>query len=142
MFARPVKELKGLRSREHAWRDLKPGDDPLKDLQGDIWEIRAEAEVGSSGTVTLDVRDVPIVYDAAKGTLSVGKVASPLGLTDGVLRLHVLVDRGSVEVFGEEGRVAISHGLSGGDRGRPLSLKTSGASVRTLSVWEMRSAWK
>ena len=85
---------------------------------------------------------MPIVYDAAKGTLSVGKVAAPLALADGVVRLRVLVDRGSVEVFGEEGRVAISHGLPGGGQGRPLSLGTSGAPVRSLGVWELRSAWK
>ncbi len=142
MFARPVAELEGLRSKPRTWRDLKPGDDPLKDLEGEIWEIRAEAEIGSSGTITLNVCGLPIVYDAAKGTLSVGKVVAPLALADGVLRLHALVDRGSVEVFGEDGRVAISHGLSGGDRGRPLSLKTSGASARTLSAWALRSAWK
>ncbi len=142
MFARPVKQLEALRSKEHSWRDIKRGDDPLKGLEGGHWEVRAEAEVGSSGAMTLNVRGLPILYDAAKATLSVGKVSAPLALTDGVLRLHVLVDRGSVEVFGEDGRVAISHGLSDGDRERPLSLKTSGTTMRALSAWELGSAWK
>ncbi len=143
MCARPVAELASLRSRAHSWRDLKPGDDPLKGLEGDLWDIRAEAEVGPEGTLSLDVRGVPIVYDAGRKTLSAGKVAAPMDAKDGVIRLRVLVDRASVEVFGDDGRVAISLGMPSGGRGPSLSLTTTEATrVRSLEADELRSAWK
>lgn len=140
LFALPVEEITRLRSKGSTWRDLGDDEDPLKGLVGKLWDVRAEGSVGSDGTFAMEVRGLPIVYDAAKRALSVGKVVAPLSLTNGVVQLRVLVDRGSVEVFGEDGRVAISHGLSGGDRRFPLSLKTSGSSVRSLNAWELRSS--
>ena len=94
------------------------------------------------GTIRLDVRGVSIAYDAVRKTLSAGKVSAPLTARDGLIRLHILVDRGSVEVFGDEGRVAISLGVPMRDHGRSLALTTTGVKVRSLEVHELKSAWK
>jgi fructan beta-fructosidase len=146
MFARPVAELSSLRAKSHSWRDLAPeaGENPLSGLSGDLFEIRAEAEVGEKGTLTLTARGVPVVYDAAKRTLSCGNKSAPLAGEGGKVRLWVFVDRGSIEVFGNDGRVAISHGVIPEDGNRSLAIAASGdgVRVRTLEVDELASAWK
>ena len=48
MYRQPVKEIAALRAKEDRWENLtlKPGDNPLADLSGDLWEIQAEIEPG------------------------------------------------------------------------------------------------
>ena len=145
LLARPVAELASLRGKSHSWHDLtvKPGENPLAGLKGDLFEIRAEVEVGTSGTLTLNVRGVPLVYDGRQGRLTCGDQSAPLAAEEGVVRLHALVDRGSVEVFGNGGRVAISSAIHPPEGNRSLGLSTSGATtrVRSLQVDELKSSW-
>jgi fructan beta-fructosidase len=145
MFARPVAELSKLRTNSRSWSDLalKPGETPLGDLKIDLAEIRCEAAIDPSGSLTLSVRGVPIVYDAAMHTLSCGKVSAPLDPIDGLVRIQALVDRGSIEVFGNDGRVAISLGVVPAVDDRSLEIKGIGKTtrVRALLVDELKSAW-
>ena len=62
----------------------------------------------------------------------------------GKIALQVLVDRGSIEVFANNGRVAISHGVipQAEDRSFKASVKGHSARISALDVYELRSAWK
>ncbi|WP_406693834.1 GH32 C-terminal domain-containing protein [Singulisphaera sp. Ch08] len=146
MFARPVAELASLHSKHHAWQDLgsaELGRDPLATVTGELLEIKAEAEVGPAGKLTLLVRGVPVVYDAHTKTLSCGKHSAPLTANQGRVRLQILVDRGSIEVFGNDGRVAISLGVIPAKGGQSLSASIDGETtrIRLLEVDELRSTW-
>ena len=48
MFAQPVAELTSLRGTSHPWIDLTlaPGDNPLRDLRGDLFEIAVDLQPG------------------------------------------------------------------------------------------------
>src|SRR5262249_4710100 len=138
MFAQPVTELASIRGTKHTWRDLapSPSENPLMGITGDLFEIRAQAAVGPDGVLTLRARSVPIIYDAAKKTLTCGDKKAPLSPAAGMISLQVLVDRGSIEVFGNNGRVAISHGVIPPEGDRALSASVSGrtAQIRSLEV--------
>ncbi|AGA28800.1 GH32 C-terminal domain-containing protein [Singulisphaera acidiphila] len=147
MFARPVAELASLHSKHHAWRDLgsaELGRDLFAALTGELLEIKAEAEVGPTSKLTLLVRGVPVVYDASKNTLSCGKHSAPLAPNKGLVQLQILVDRGSIEVFGNEGRVAISLGVIPAKGVQTLSASTEGEKTRIqlLEVDELASTWR
>ena len=119
LMARPVAELNSLRGKTHRFDGLalKPGDNPLPGLTGSLFEVRAEAEVGGSGVFALNIAGTPVVYDAIKKTLACGDVTAPLAPKGQVVRLRILIDRGSIEVFGNDGRVAISRAFDpGGDK--------------------------
>ncbi len=129
LFAEPVRELESLRSKAHAWHDLalKPGgENPLAGLSGELFDIALEFEPGQAEALRLTVRGVPIVYDAKARQLSCGKLEAPLASLDGRIRLRVLVDRGSIEVFGNDGRVAISLGVIPPDEERSLEIAAQG----------------
>ena len=89
------------------------------------------------------IRGVPVTYDAAKRELSCRDVKAPLNPRDGRIRLRILVDRGSIEVFGNDGRVALSVGVIPAENDK--SLKTfcrREVKARMLEVVELKSAWK
>jgi sucrose-6-phosphate hydrolase SacC (GH32 family) len=146
LFATPVRELAALRGGAAELADLELGPDrnPLAGITGDLFDIDAVFEIGRAKRIGLDLRGVPLVYDATRHELACrGKVA-PLAPVGGRIRLRVLLDRGSVEVFGNEGRVAMSIGVIPEDANRGLGLfaEEGPARIVALSIFPMRSAWR
>jgi fructan beta-fructosidase len=68
LFAEPVKEIGALVEAKYAWNDvaLKRGVDPLADVRGELFDIRAEIRPAGTAKVVLKARGVPVVYDAGK----------------------------------------------------------------------------
>jgi fructan beta-fructosidase len=145
MFAEPVREIERLHGKKHTWSNLtmKPGDDPLAKLRGELFDLRAELGIRDAASFGFTIRGVPVVYDVKKQTLTCKQVTAPLPPIDGRIRLRLLVDRGSIEIFGNDGSVALSIGAIPADDNRTLGLFTRGGAVRlrTLEVHEMESAW-
>jgi fructan beta-fructosidase len=71
------------------------------------------------------------------------RTVAPLRLNHGVLRLHIFVDRSSVEVFAQDGRVAMTNLVFPNPSSTGLSLRTSGGKLESIrcSVWKLGSAW-
>src|SRR5205823_2222475 len=65
LFRSPVREIERLRAKADSWSDiaLHPGDNPLAGITGELFDIRAEIEVGDAAAVGLLVRGEPISYD-------------------------------------------------------------------------------
>jgi fructan beta-fructosidase len=145
LYAEPVAEVASLRGRRHSWDDrtIRPGENLLAGLAGDLFEIRAEFEVGDAAAFGFTVRGVAVSYDVATHELSCRGKTAPLRPLDGRVRLRLLVDRGSIEVFGNDGRVALSVGIIPPDDDRSLGLFTRDGEteVRSLEVFELSSAW-
>jgi len=83
------------------------------------------------------VRGVPIRH--AAGKLSCGNKSAPLSPEGGRIKLRILADRGSLEVFANDGRVAISHGVLL-DTSQPVFEAGSGPSPR-VSAYPLKSVW-
>jgi sucrose-6-phosphate hydrolase SacC (GH32 family) len=62
---------------------------------------------------------------------------------DGKVKLQVLVDRSSIEVFGPDGRFSMSSCFLPPPDNKKLALTAKGgtARVKSLDVWELKSAW-
>jgi fructan beta-fructosidase len=147
LFARPVKEIASLHDRQYSWDglELKPDTNPLAEVKGELFRIRAEFRPAAAEQVVVTARGVPVVYDVKKGQVSCqGKVAPLKPGRDGSVRLEILVDRGSVEVFGNDGQVALSAGVlvPADDRSLAMSARGGGVRVGRLEVSLLRSALK
>jgi fructan beta-fructosidase len=146
MVAAPVKELETLREKKHEWSalPLKPGENPLADVSTELADVRVAFRPGSAERIVLDVRGVPLTFDARKGELSTIGAAVALKPVGGVVSLRVLVDRGSVEIFADDGAVAIAVAAVLPSERRSFALTSVGgaAEVEVLELWELRSAWK
>ena len=142
MFAEPVKELEGLR---RVWRafPVRSGDRVIVEKIGEMLDIETCISPEQADTVELSIRGVPLLYDVKKQELSSKNVKAPVALEEGQLRLRILVDRGSIEVFANGGRVAISVAYMPEGKNRSLDIRgrNEPITVNFLRVQDLGSIW-
>lgn len=145
LFAEPAAEITKLYQRQHSMKPgpLSPGENPLSAIRGELFDIEGDLEVGQAASVELRIRGAPIVYDARSRQLTCLGKSVPLAGADGRLQLRVLADRTSLEVFAAGGRYVMSFCFSPDPADRSLALSAAGgaATVKSLCVRELRSAW-
>ena len=140
----PVKELDTLHGKRHAWKGLlRPGDNPLAEVGGDLFDIRLAVEPGKASEVGLKIRGVDVQYRVREKTLSCMGKSAPVELVDGRLTIQALVDRTSIELFAADGRVNMAYCFRPAeqDKGLTVYAKDGDASVQSLDVWELKSTW-
>jgi len=142
----PVKELATLRDRKHVIKPqaLKPGANPLAEVKGELLEVLAELTPGTAEEISFNLRGVAVTYDAKKQTLScLGKTAL-LPLENGKIRLRMLVDRTSVDIFGNEGQLYMPMGVVVELDNKSIAIAAKGgeAQINSMEAYELKSAWK
>jgi fructan beta-fructosidase len=85
-----------------------------------------------------------VSYDAAKGDLSLAGHVAPLKPLDGKIRLRLLVDRSTLEVFGNDGAVALQGALAPVEGAATLAAfsRSGQTQLSALDVYELRSVWR
>jgi fructan beta-fructosidase len=143
---RPVKELESLRGARHRLRPqaFDPGQNPLDGVKGELLEIVADLAPGGAREIGFNLRGVPVVYDATKHEISCNDRKAMLKQIDGRIRLHLFVDRTSVDIFGNEGRLYMPMGMivSGEKTSVELYAKGGTARIHSLTTYELKSAWQ
>jgi fructan beta-fructosidase len=146
MFAQPVAEVESLQIEETKFTGvtLQPGKNLQGGGEGALLDISATLETRGAEQFGLIARGVKITYDTKKQTLTCGEHTATLRLDKNELRLRVLVDRGSVEVFAGDGRVAMIHGslLPPDNVGSELFTVGGEVMVQNFGVAVLRSAWR
>ena len=146
MFAEPVRELAGLHGQKRQWRNkiLKPDQKLTGSLGGQLAHIRADLKFDGASETAFVVRGIPITYNVEKEELSCQKNKAPLKPVDGQIRLEILVDRTSIEIFGNHGRMYMPVGviLVDNPTSFEISAKGGNAEIESLDVIRLRSAWR
>jgi sucrose-6-phosphate hydrolase SacC (GH32 family) len=139
----PVKELESLResSKKIGPIELKPGDDPLTGMKGELLDIRLEFEPGEAKEVELTVHGASIRLDAAGGQWLVNGHKAPA--RGGKQRLTVLVDKNSLEIFAGDGLTYIPFPFipKDSDQGVRISAKGGAAKIDSLEIHRLTSSW-
>jgi fructan beta-fructosidase len=167
LVQRPVEELQRLRETpvQLEGRTIEPGMTSLAadGISGQTLEIVAEFEPGDAETVGLAVREgeaerTIIGYDATTDSVFVDRTtsgavdfheafaardAAPLSLQNGRVKLHIFVDRSSVEVFANDGARVLTHRIFPRPESDGVSLVAEGgpAQLVRLDAWSLRSIW-
>jgi fructan beta-fructosidase len=145
LFTFPIKEIESLRSTTYSWspRQLEAGDDPLYRVQGELFDIEAEFAPDGAAELGLTIRGVPVTYNIQKQELSCLDKRAPLALKEGKLRLRMLVDRVSIEIFANDGEVYMPMGFIPNEHDKSITLFVRGgeANLSLLNVHELRSIW-
>jgi sucrose-6-phosphate hydrolase SacC (GH32 family) len=146
MYAEPVREIEKLHKKQWRWKNeiLKPAENLLSGISGEVFHIRAELKVGDALQTGFVIRDVPVIYDVQKQRLSCHEKTASLKPVDGIIQLELLVDRTSIEIFGNDGRVYIPTGVILADNSKSLEIFTKGGNteVQSLEIYELNSTWK
>jgi sucrose-6-phosphate hydrolase SacC (GH32 family) len=85
-----------------------------------------------------------VVYDAQTETLASVELQTPLEPENGTIHLRMLLDRTSIEVFGNQGRVYLPLCILPADNKRSLSVSCDHGQLQIngLDVHELKSAWE
>lgn len=160
----PVAGVSALRGRAHAIdpRPIPAGETRLSHLEGTALEIVADFEPGDAEAFGLKVRqgqdeETVVGFDRRAGEVFIDRTRSgesrfspqfagrhaaklALGAKDRRVRLHLLVDTTSVEVFADGGRVVLTDQVFPKPDSRGVSLFATGGTARldSLEAWELR----
>jgi sucrose-6-phosphate hydrolase SacC (GH32 family) len=141
----PVREIETIRDKEHAFTGLvlKEGDNPLNVVSGELFDISAEFELGDAPEFGLRARGETVRY-LVKDKKLIGLGEATLEPVGGRIRLRLLLDRSSLEVYGNDGKVAMTSCFLPRSKNRSLEAYAKGGSVRivSLNVYTLRSAWR
>ncbi|MHC4133315.1 MAG: GH32 C-terminal domain-containing protein [Planctomycetota bacterium] len=156
MFAYPVKEIENIHGKKHQWKNetLKPGENPLEDVKGNLFDINAEIVLNDAEEVGLEINGFPISYNvkdkllvADKGEegdeFSSGETMAKLAPVDGKINLRILVDRPSIEIYANKGRIYMPMQAVRDLDNKSLKIYSKGgnAHIKELTVYEVKSIW-
>lgn len=138
----PVSEISLLRKKtvELSGVPVRPGDNPLSDITGELFDIEAEIETGDAIELCFKIRNHTISYvpcDQEIFCLGLGfnrGNSARLAAVDGRIRLRILVDRSSVELFGNDGEVSFSSCIVPNPENKSLGFHVSGGEARIVSM--------
>jgi len=147
LFRNPVAEIESLYISGQEWRDLSvaPGENPLSEIDGELFDLTIEVDCGKSAPSAFGfrIRGEEIRYSRVDQTISCLGRSAELNAIDGIVKIRVLVDRTSIELFANDGRLCMSFCFTPPASDRSLEFFAEGAPVHihTLDFHTLRSAW-
>ena len=157
LCANPVREIERIRTNQRSVVDevVSEGDNPIGSIKSDAFEIILEIEPRDVKTFGIELDDLIIKYFVADTVLTVYQKSRrqymqntrPLKPIKNRIKLQILIDRTSYEIFGNDGRIAISSCYIPKSRDDEMntSIKfiSSGGQmiIRSLEVNDLRSIW-
>ena len=141
----PVREISRLYAKSRRWKnqEVQPGANPLAGIKGDLFDLEAEVEPRNASAFGFVVRGTKVSYTIADRKLSaLGKTAE-LAPVHQRIKLRLLVDRTSLEVFANDGRVTMSSCFLPAPEQRGIAFYAEGGAAKlvSLQVRELKSAW-
>jgi fructan beta-fructosidase len=144
LHAEPASKLEQLEGKRKGKEEIPLTKEPMVLVDGlDSAQVVVDFEPPTTGPVQFRARGLDIIYDRSAGSLTCGKVVAPLKPDgNGLVRLEILIDRGSIEVFSHISPLVISvaHVASAG--AATFSAAGEGCTHNSFSWRPMKSAWK
>lgn len=164
LFQTPIKELETLRGTPYIYnKTIHAGVTPLKTVKemGNTYEMNVEFNLQGSAPVGInlcegDGRKVMLNYDPQSHNLTlyrdnVSDVKIPkferiaqarISPENNILKLHIFVDKSTIEIFAEEGRVVMTALTYPGEDQTGASLFTLNPSTNVkMTAWPLKSIW-
>ena len=165
MFQRPFAEIRSLRAAAYHWGEeiIRPGTNILADIRGTALEILSEFEIGEvvdlfGIRVRVGTGEQTIIgYHPKTRKLFVDRSQSgTVDFYDGfaavhsaelypinnLIKLHIFVDRSSVEVFANDGLVTFAECIFPAEGSQGLELFSEGGTLKlcSLDIFELNPA--
>lgn len=112
-------------------------------ITGQLFEIQAQIEPAFAEEVGLKIRGVDAVYNVERQEVHCLAQVGPLPMADGRIKLHLLVDRTSLEVFGKDGLLSMSSSMLPEEDNKSLAVLSRGGRTRfcELRLCRLNSIW-
>ena len=154
LCAVPAREIETLHGKQQAWRNLtvNPGDNPMSSLKGELYHIVSEFVVdkNTAEEFGFNLRGFEVFYNTKTNMIRARRptdnVVSEVKLMPekGKIRMEILLDRASVEIFANNGEVPMSFFYLPDDGNRSLSVvcKEGNVLLNSMDVYELGSIWE
>ncbi|MHC4642694.1 MAG: GH32 C-terminal domain-containing protein [Planctomycetota bacterium] len=146
MFAEPIREIENIHGSKQTWKKMavQAGEKQLSKLSGELFHIKARFLPGDAKKFGFVIRGTRITYNLEKAQLTCRDKKAALKPVNGKIDLELLVDRNSIEIFANGGRVYMPIGgiLPEDDKSIKLFSEDGMTQLETLDVWELRSIWR
>ncbi len=146
LFRWPIKEIESLYFATHKVdaQVMKPGHNPLAKIKAETFDLELLFKPGSCKTVDLKMRGTELVYHVVEQRLDGPGFTLPLKPVAGVAELRILMDRGSIEIFSNEGEYVSTNYVLPDPENKDLSLtvRDGELSIDSLVINELGSSWE
>jgi levanase/fructan beta-fructosidase len=144
MHRRPITTIENLHQKTRSWTDESVDNREVTLGEGDALDIRLLVEPHTATSFGLIARGEEVAYSVSEQQVRCLGAVAPLALVDGRVQLQVLVDRASMEVFGNEGQISMSSLFFPDPEDRQLRFFSRGgiAKIVRLDVHWVGSIWQ
>ena len=169
LFRWPVKEIESLYAK--AWSlpkniSVSEANQKLSGMNAECMDLSMEFEPKGEKDLVFDIRGSTLTYSPAKKSMlfissevAANKIAAagkspeerkrirldeytlPDALKNGVVKLRILVDRGSIEVFLNEGETVLTHSVISELGNKSFTITGGDAVIKSLEAHELKSSW-
>jgi len=109
MFAQPIDEIKKIYGKNWIYQEkvIEEGHHSIMEENVDygLYDISVEFEIGSAERFGLLIKNIQITYDINEQKLYCQERYAPLKPMDGKIKLRILVDRTTLEIFANDGQI-------------------------------------
>lgn len=155
MVRKPISEIEDLHGKSFSWKNktIIPGlnnNNLLKKAKGDCLHIIAEFDLKSVANFGLMLRHskkkagTEILYNVKRGTLAVLGNTVPLMPVDNRIKLNILLDRTSIEIYANDGKTVISNCFTPEEGNDGIELFSNGGELEVvkMDIYKMESIWR
>ena len=146
IFRSPAEEIESLYKRKHSWKNriIKPNENILKNIAGELFDIHLQIELAGAREFGITCNGEAVSYSVRKGTLTCLGREARVDAAHGQISLRILVDRTSLEVFANDGKVSMSSCFLPRPERAGLEIFADGGSSKIVSmtVHELKSMWQ
>jgi len=141
----PVREIRGLNEETFTLHDkqLLPGTNLLSSFKGDLWDITMDVSPQTAAQIFFGFRGMKLTYDVPSQMLRWADHTIPMPLVEGHLKLRILIDRTSFELFGNDGERSCTCCFLPIQEDKSLLLTATGgaANAHRIKVIRLKSGW-
>jgi fructan beta-fructosidase len=142
LFSEPIREIYKLHVKENRWRNLEVNGQRFElpeIITDDLLHIRAEFEIKLVRRFGLNIHGYKIEYDMNYNLLN-GSFLSPI---KNKIHLEILVDRNSIEIFANHGRLFLAEEYNSVDQEKGVKFFSSGGVtlLKNLEIYKLKSIW-
>jgi len=154
LVRKPITEIEILHGKHDKWTDKNviPGikQNRVKKVSGDCLHIIGEFDLKTSDNFGFMLRHdnknqgTEVLYNVKRGTLSVLGSTVPLLPVDNKIKLEILLDRSSVEIYANDGQAVVSNCFVPAEKAKDVILFTNGGElgIIQLDIYKMKSIWE
>ena len=145
MFTEPVNEIELLHNKEWVKENLviKPDDNPISGISGELFHIKSDFKVGKNTQVGFIIHGTEVLYDASKSELTCMRKKVELKPDGGKIYFEILVDRNTIEIFCNHGEVYMPIAR---DLNKPYGLqficRNEKVTAKKMQIFELKSTWE